>query len=45
MTAETLSIGIVQCALGGGREENATRVLDLVREAAKVGARRVPRRG
>ena len=41
MTAETLSIGIVQCALGGGREENATRVLDLVREAAKVGARLV----
>ena len=41
MTAETLSIGIVQCALGGGREENATRVLDLVREAAKLGARLV----
>ncbi len=41
MTGETLSIGIVQCALGGGREENATRVLDLVREAAKLGARLV----
>ena len=41
MTAETLSIGIVQCALGGGREENATRVLDLVREAARGGARLV----
>ncbi len=41
MTAETLSIGIVQCALGGGREENATRVLALVREAAKLGARLV----
>ena len=41
MTSETLSIGIVQCALGGGREENATRVLDLVREAAKRGARLV----
>ena len=35
MTAEALSIGIVQCALGGSREENADRVLDLVREAAR----------
>lgn len=41
MTAESLSIGVVQCALGGGREENATRVLDLVREAARGGARLV----
>ena len=41
MTAETLSIGIVQCALGGSREENATRVLGLVREAAKGGAKLV----
>lgn len=41
MTAETLSIGIVQCALGGSRVENATRVLGLVREAAKLGARLV----
>ena len=41
MTVETLSIGIVQCALGGSREENATRVLDLVREAARGGARLV----
>ena len=41
MTSETLSIGIVQCALGGGREENAERVLGLVREAARLGARLV----
>ena len=41
MTGETLSIGIVQCALGGGREENVTRVLNLVREAAALGARLV----
>ncbi len=41
MTAETLSIGIVQCALGGAREENADRVLALVREAAKLGAKLV----
>lgn len=41
MTAETLSIGIVQCALGGSRVENADRVLDLVREAARGGARLV----
>ncbi|HQN06081.1 MAG TPA: nitrilase-related carbon-nitrogen hydrolase [Thermoanaerobaculia bacterium] len=38
MTGETLSIGIVQCALGGSRVENAERVLALVREAAKGGA-------
>jgi N-carbamoylputrescine amidase len=41
MTAETLSIGIVQCALGGSRVENAERVLALVREAAKGGAQLV----
>ena len=41
MTAETLSIGSVQCALGGARVENADRVLDLVREAARGGARLV----
>jgi N-carbamoylputrescine amidase len=41
MTGETLSIGIVQCALGGGRGENADRVLGLVREAARGGARLV----
>ena len=37
MTGETLSLGIVQCALGGGREENVDLVLTLVREAARLG--------
>lgn len=38
MTPSSLSIGIVQCALGGAREENVARVEALVREAAKQGA-------
>ena len=41
MTSEPLSIGIVQCALGGGREENVERAFRLVREAASLGARLV----
>ena len=41
MTSETLSLGIVQCALGGPREENVARVVRLVREAAAMGARLV----
>ena len=39
MTSSSLSIGIVQCALRGEREENVSRVEALVREAAKRGAR------
>ena len=38
MTSSALSIGIVQCALHGAREENVARVEALVREAAKRGA-------
>ena len=38
MTCASLSIGIVQCALDGTREENVARVEALVREAAKEGA-------
>lgn len=38
MTASSLSIGIVQCALGGTREANVARVETLIREAAKRGA-------
>lgn len=38
MTPSSLSIGIVQCALDGAREENVARVEALVREAAKQGA-------
>jgi len=38
MTPSSLSIGIVQCALDGTREENVARVEALVREAAKQGA-------
>ena len=38
MTAASLSIGIVQCALGGTREENVARVEALVRDAASDGA-------
>ncbi|MFN7989191.1 MAG: N-carbamoylputrescine amidase [Thermoanaerobaculia bacterium] len=41
MTSEPLHIGIVQCALGGSREENVDRVLRLVRAAAGLGARLV----
>ena len=44
MTGDLLTLGIVQCALGGSREENVARVEGLVREAA--GRRREPdRRG
>lgn len=38
MTSASLSIGIVQCALGGTREENVARVEALVRDAASDGA-------
>ena len=34
MKSEPLTLGIVQCALGGSREENLARVEGLVREAA-----------
>ena len=37
MTSELLTLGIVQCALGGSREENVARVEGLVREAAGRG--------
>jgi len=33
-----VSVGVVQCALGGTREENVARVAALVREAAAKGA-------
>ena len=39
MTASLLSIGIVQCSLGDGRDANVARVEGLVREAAGQGAR------
>jgi N-carbamoylputrescine amidase len=38
MTPSSSSIGIVQCALHGTREENVARVEALIREAAKQGA-------
>jgi N-carbamoylputrescine amidase len=38
MTPASLSIGIVQCALDGTRDENVARIEALVREAAKEGA-------
>ncbi len=38
MAGDTLTVGVVQCALGGSREENVTRVLGLVRGAAARGA-------
>lgn len=38
MTPASLSIGIVQCALDGARDENVARIEALVREAAKEGA-------
>jgi len=38
MTSSSLSIGIVQCALGGTRDENVSRVETLIREAANRGA-------
>jgi len=38
MTSSSLSIGIVQCALGGTRDENISRVEVLIREAANRGA-------
>ena len=41
MTSEHLTLGIVQCALGGSREENVARVEGLVREAAGRGAQLV----
>jgi N-carbamoylputrescine amidase len=39
MTSSSLSIGIVQCALGDAREANVARVESLIREAAGRGAR------
>jgi len=36
---ETLTLGAVQCALGGSVDENVARVERLVREAAGKGAR------
>jgi N-carbamoylputrescine amidase len=39
MTSSSLSIGIVQCALGGTRDENISRVEVLIREAANRGAK------
>ena len=33
-----IAVGVVQCALGGSREENVERVIRLVREAATAGA-------
>jgi len=38
MTASSLSIGIVQCALHGAREQNIARVETLIGEAANRGA-------
>ena len=38
MIPSSLSIGIVQCALHGERDENVARVEALVREAAERGA-------
>ena len=39
MTASSLSIGIVQCALADAREANVARVEGLIREAAGRGAK------
>ena len=39
MTSSSLSIGIVQCALGDARETNVARIEGLVREAAGRGAK------
>ena len=38
MSGNELKVGVVQCALGGSREQNVARVLELVREAAGRGA-------
>ena len=38
MTSTSLSIGIVQCALDGERDDNVARIEALVREAASAGA-------
>jgi len=38
MTSSPLSIGIVQCALGGTRDENVSRIEALIHEAATRGA-------
>lgn len=37
-SAETVTVAVLQCALGGGRDENVARVEGLVREAAARGA-------
>lgn len=36
--SRTVNVAVVQCALGGGRDENVARVEGLVREAAEHGA-------
>ena len=38
MTSSSMSIGIVQCALGDAREQNVQRVETWIREAADRGA-------
>ena len=38
MTARTVTVGVVQCALGDGREQNVARIEGLVRAAAEKGA-------
>lgn len=39
MTAAQLSIAVVQCALAESRDDNVARVISLVREAARQGAK------
>ncbi len=39
MTAPSLCIGVVQCALNADRDDNVARVVSLVREAADRGAK------
>jgi N-carbamoylputrescine amidase len=39
MTASSISIGIVQCALGGSKETNVDRIESLIRVAAARGAK------
>ncbi len=39
MSGRRVEVAVIQCELGGGREENVARVEDLVREAASRGGR------
>ena len=39
MSGRRMEVAVIQCELGGGREDNVARVEDLVREAASRGGR------